>query len=118
MTARAESQFEREGKETLNEQEQDRRGLSDRTGYRAGARGPRASPRGDGGTETAARFVGAVKVVTFGAAEYAWHPSGATSFADPGGPPNRSSVEGKKGQTALLPKASITVLTGKVAGGA
>jgi hypothetical protein len=46
-----------------------------------------------------------------------WHPSGATSFADPDGPPKRSSVEWKEGQKALLPKASVTVLTGEMAGG-
>jgi hypothetical protein len=56
-------------------------------------------------------------MVTFGAAEYLWHPSGATSFADPDGPPKKSSVEWKEGQKALLPKASVTVLTGKMAGG-
>ena len=67
--------------------------------------------------ETAAQLSGTVKVVTFGAAEYVWHPSGAASFADPDGPAKESTVEWKGGQTALLPKASITVLTGKVAGG-
>jgi hypothetical protein len=70
------------------------------------------------GKETAARLGGTVNVATFGAAEYAWHPSGAASFADPDGPPKRSAVDWTNGQTALLPKASITVLTGKVAGGA
>ena len=69
------------------------------------------------GKETAARLGGTVNVATFGAAEYAWHPSGAASFADPDSPPKRSAVDWTNGQTALLPKASITVLTGKVAGG-
>jgi hypothetical protein len=69
------------------------------------------------GKETAARLGGTVNVATFGAAEYAWHPSGAASFADPDGPPKRSAVDWTNGQTALLPKASITVLTGKMAGG-
>jgi len=55
--------------------------------------------------------------VTFGAAEYVWHPSGAASFADPDGPPKERTVEWKSGQTAPLPRASITVLTGKVVGG-
>jgi hypothetical protein len=54
--------------------------------------------------------------VTFGAAEYVWHSSGATSHADPDGPAKRSSVEWKDGQKVLLPKASVTVLTGKVSG--
>ena len=70
----------------------------------------------DNGKETAARFVGPVKLVTFGAAEYAWHPSGPTSHADPDGPPKRSSVEWKDGQKVTLPRASVTVMTGKVSG--
>ena len=70
----------------------------------------------DEGKETAARFAGAVKMVTFGVAEYVWHPSGATSHADPDGPAKRSTVEWKDGQKVMLPKASLTVLTGKVSG--
>ena len=70
----------------------------------------------DGGKETAAHFSGAVKMVTFGAAEYVWHSSGATSHADPDGPPKRSTFEWKDGTKVLLPKASVTVLTGKVGG--
>ena len=68
----------------------------------------------EGGAETAAQFSGAVKMVTFGAAEYVWHTSGATSHADPDGPPKRNEFEWKSGQKVLLPKASITVLTGRV----
>lgn len=70
----------------------------------------------DGGKEMAARFAGLVKVVTFGAAEYVWHSLGPTSHADPDGPAKRSTVELKEGQKMLLPKASVTVLTGKVGG--
>ncbi len=69
----------------------------------------------DGGKATAMQFTGAVKMVTFGAAEYVWHSSGAASHADPDGPPKRSEFEWKAGQKVALPKASITVLTGKVA---
>jgi hypothetical protein len=70
----------------------------------------------DGGKETPAHFTGAVKMVTFGAAEYVWHSSGATSHADPDGPPKRSILEFRDGTKVLLPKASVTVLTGKVGG--
>jgi hypothetical protein len=69
----------------------------------------------DGGKATAMQFTGAVKMVTFGAAEYVWHSSGAASHADPDGPPKRSEFEWKAGQKVVLPKASITVLSGKVA---
>lgn len=70
----------------------------------------------DGGKETGAQFVGPVKMVTFGAAEYVWQWAGAASHADPDGPPKRSEMEWTKGQKVLLPKASITVVTGRVAG--
>ena len=62
------------------------------------------------------QLVGRVKLVTFGAAEYVWHSSGATSHADPDGPPKRCEVEWKPGQKVTLPKASITVVTGKIVG--
>jgi F5/8 type C domain/Glycosyl hydrolases family 39 len=68
----------------------------------------------DGGKETKARFAGLVKVVSFGAAEYVWHTAGAESHADPDGPPTRSEIEWKSGEKLALPKASITVVTGKV----
>jgi hypothetical protein len=68
------------------------------------------------GKEVAQGFSGTVKMVTFGAAEYVWHSSGPTSHADPDGPPKRSDVAWKEGQKVLLPKASVTVLTGKVGG--
>jgi hypothetical protein len=67
----------------------------------------------DGGKETAARFTGTVKRVTFGAEEYVWHPSGATSQADPDGPAKRETFSWKDGQRVWLPKASVTVLTGR-----
>ena len=70
----------------------------------------------DGGKETTARFLGQVRTVTFGPSEYVWHSSGATSHADPDGPPTRNVVEWKQGQEVLLPKASMTVLTGKIGG--
>jgi hypothetical protein len=70
----------------------------------------------DGGKETAARFTGTVKRVTFGAEEYVWRPSSAASHADPDGPAKREAVSWKDGQKVWLPKASVTVLTGRVAG--
>jgi hypothetical protein len=70
----------------------------------------------NGGTDTGAQFEGPVKFVTFGAAEYVWHSSESTSHADPDGPPARGEVHWKDGQDILLPKASLTVLSGKVRG--
>ena len=68
------------------------------------------------GKDTGAQFVGPVKMVTFGADDYVWRPSGPTSHADPAGPAKKTTVDWKAGQIVSLPKASITVLTGKVKG--
>jgi len=70
-----------------------------------------------GDNEGALRFVDGVKLVTFGAAEYVWHPSGPTSHANPAGPAKLSQLSWKEGQKVLLPKASVSVLTGKVTPG-
>jgi len=70
----------------------------------------------DGARETSGGFAGPVQMVTFGAAEYVWHPSGTTSHADPDGPAKRRTMEIKESQRVLLPKASVMVLTGKVSG--
>jgi hypothetical protein len=66
----------------------------------------------DGGP--ARRFGGQVSLKTFGAEQYVWHPAGAESRADPDGPPAASSLEAKPDTQFSLPRASITVLTGKV----
>jgi len=70
----------------------------------------------ENGQDTGAQFVGPVKTVTFGAAEYVWRPSGATSHADPAGPAKKATAVWKAGQAVSLPKASVMVLTGKVKG--
>jgi len=70
----------------------------------------------NGEKEVAGGFAGQVKMVTFGAAEYVWHSSGPNSHADPDGPAKRSTLEWKTGQKVLLPKASATVLSGRVSG--
>ena len=70
----------------------------------------------DKGRDTGAQFSGPVKIVTFGAAEYKWHSSGAMSHANPDGPPKRSTVPWHAGGKVLLPAASVTVLTGRTSG--
>jgi hypothetical protein len=59
-------------------------------------------------------FSGSVSVVTFGADQYFWHPEGSKSHADPDGPPLTKSLSIKSGQPFELPKASITVVRGKI----
>lgn len=57
---------------------------------------------------------GPVTLVTFGAEQYVWHPAGPKSHADPDGPPAKITLNAKNGQVFTLPKASVTVIRGKV----
>jgi F5/8 type C domain len=66
----------------------------------------------DGGATR--HFAGTVTMVTFGAEQYVWHPAAAKSHADPDGPPATSTLNVKSGEAFTLPKASITVLRGKL----
>ena len=59
-------------------------------------------------------FVGDVTRVTFGAEKYQWRPNGPHGLADPDGPQVKSTVSGGKGATYSLPKASITVMHGRI----
>ena len=59
-------------------------------------------------------FSGSVDRITFGAAEYQWHPDGVHGHADPDGPPAKSKVTGGRGTLYQLPKASIVVLRGSL----
>jgi hypothetical protein len=68
--------------------------------------------RGAGKTDRS--FSGPVDHITFGSNEYQWHTEGARGHADPDGPPSKSTVNGGAEALYQLPKASITVLRGKV----
>jgi len=61
-----------------------------------------------------AHFEGPVSMVSFGAEQYVWHPDGAKSYADPDGPAASSTIHAENGGTFTLPKASVTVLRGRV----
>jgi hypothetical protein len=82
-------------------------------------------------------FSGDVERVVFGPAEYQWHPDpqpvaapppsgngpangrrrGQPGYADPDGPPSRSTVKADSAETMYqLPKSSIVVLRGRLAG--
>ena len=58
-------------------------------------------------------LVGPVSAVTFGKAQYRWHPDRKNGYADPDGPPVRSTVSGNASTLYTLPAASLTVLRGK-----
>jgi len=68
----------------------------------------------DGAGGSPRYFGGQVSATTFGAEQYVWHPAGAESHADPDGPPAVARVEAKPDTRFTLPRASITVLIGKI----
>ncbi|MGB6803977.1 MAG: glycosyl hydrolase family 5, partial [Candidatus Sulfotelmatobacter sp.] len=61
-------------------------------------------------------FSGPVTFVTFGSEQYVWINDGPESHADPDHPPVATTVAAGAQTAFTLPKASITVLRGKVAG--
>lgn len=61
-------------------------------------------------------FSGPVEAIVFGKAEYQWHPEAPGGRADPDGPANRTTLQAQPGTVYHLPKASITVLRGKMSG--
>ena len=67
-------------------------------------------------SEQNASFSGPVTLVTFGSEQYVWINDGPNSHADPDHPPVATMLAATSQTTFTLPKASITVLRGKVAG--
>ncbi len=63
-------------------------------------------------------FTGSVRFVTFGSEQYVWINDGPNSHAQPDGPPVGRTLEASPGTSFTLPKASITVLRGKLEGSA
>ncbi|MGH9445337.1 MAG: discoidin domain-containing protein [Terriglobia bacterium] len=61
-----------------------------------------------------ASFSGPVTMVTFGAGQYQWHAGRRNGHADPDGPLLTRTIAGAAGTLFWLPKASLTVLRGKV----
>jgi F5/8 type C domain len=61
-------------------------------------------------------FSGPVRVVTFGSEQYVWINDRLNSHPDPDDPPVATTVTANSGTTFTLPKASITVLRGKING--
>ena len=59
-------------------------------------------------------FAGPVTMITFGKAQYQWHPARKQGYADPAGPAVTSTLNGGEGAQYGLPPASITVLRGKI----
>jgi hypothetical protein len=68
----------------------------------------------DGGKK--ASFNGPVRDVTFGSDQYVWINDGANSHADPDHAPIATTISSSRQTEFVLPKASITVLRGKIIG--
>jgi hypothetical protein len=54
-------------------------------------------------------------VITFGSAQYRWHPTKEGGFPDPDGPAVRTSLNASLDTVYELPKASMTVIRGMIA---
>jgi hypothetical protein len=61
-------------------------------------------------------FAGPLTVITFGSAQYQWHPTREGGFPDPDGPAVKASVNVTADTAYELPKASITIVRGSIAG--
>jgi len=68
----------------------------------------------DSKAATQSVFAGPVAAVSFGSEQYQWHPTETAGRADPDGPPLRSTLAGGADATYMLPKASVTVLRGRL----
>ncbi|MGE5207028.1 MAG: discoidin domain-containing protein [Chlamydiota bacterium] len=76
----------------------------------------RASPVFHAGNGNAIHFAGPVRRVTFGSEQYVWHSDGPDSRPDPDGPAAVAIVTGDSETGFVLPKASVTVLRGRIGG--
>jgi hypothetical protein len=59
-------------------------------------------------------FAGTVTILTFGKAQYQWHSARRDGYADPDGPPVKSTVTGGADMLYSLPPASLNIVRGQV----
>ena len=59
-------------------------------------------------------LLGPVTSITFGKAQYQWHPNRRNGYADPDGPPVTSTIVANENTTYTLPAASLTVVRGRL----
>lgn len=60
-------------------------------------------------------FGGPVETVTFGKAQYQWHPNGRKGYADPDEPPVTQTISASPRLPYTLPPASLNVIRGRLA---
>jgi hypothetical protein len=68
----------------------------------------------DSGAGDAHFFTGPLSEITFGSAQYQWHPTYQGGFPDPDGPAARFTIKASANTVYELPKASMTVLRGAI----
>jgi hypothetical protein len=68
----------------------------------------------DGDHEKDTAFNGPVTLISFGKAQYQWHPDRKHGYADPDGPPASSTLTSGKETLYNLPAASLTVVRGRL----
>jgi len=59
-------------------------------------------------------FSGPVDIITFGAEQYRWNPAPDGGSANPDGPAVKSQVAATETTAYMLPKASVSVLRGRL----
>jgi hypothetical protein len=69
----------------------------------------------DAKSKHATSFSGPVTFATFGSEQYVWINDGPNSHADPDGPIMSTTIQANAATIFTLPKASVTVLRGKLA---
>ena len=62
-------------------------------------------------------FSGPVTMMTFGRAQYQWHPDAKGGSADPDGPPAKATLNANSETWFDLPPASMSVIRGKLSSG-
>jgi F5/8 type C domain len=60
-------------------------------------------------------FAGPVEIISFGKAQYQWHPAGRNGYADPDGPPVRETIRASADGIYTLPASSLNILRGRLA---
>lgn len=68
----------------------------------------------DDAAQSDREFSGEVELISFGKAQYQWHPAGRNGHADPDGPPAEKTVNADAEGMYTLPAASLNILRGRV----
>ncbi len=69
----------------------------------------------DDSARSQSEFAGPLEIVTFGKAQYQWHPDRRNGYADPDGPPISRTINTGPGAIYTLAPASLNVLCGRLA---